>query len=261
MTTSPEEDTRAGSADTSKRGPSGDGKGLIALPFVVADIVRFVVDLIFYGVAFLASGMCFVLLWQSDAVWVRVIAFPAAYVALVVGFYIAVLGLRILFLRKIVPGRYNLSSGKALRWIVADSLMRLVERSFLRGYLKDFTLQRYLFYRAMGAKIDISFLIGWDTKILDPWALEVGRGALIGSFSVITGHAVEGDTVTIQPVKIGNRATIGVRAVLLPGVEVGDGAIVGAGALVTKGTKIPAGEIWAGMPARKIGEVSAGEEV
>jgi len=48
-----------------------------------------------------------------------------------------------------------------------------------------------------------------------------------------------------------------VRAVLLPGVEIGEGAIVGAGALVAKDTVIPPGEIWAGVPARKIGVVGA----
>ena len=38
---------------------------------------------------------------------------------------------------------------------------------------------------------------------------------------------------------------------VLAGVSIGDGAIVGAGAVVTK--SVPAGEIWAGVPAKKIG--------
>lgn len=37
---------------------------------------------------------------------------------------------------------------------------------------------------------------------------------------------------------------------VLPGCSVGEGSVVGAGSVVTK--DIPAGEVWAGVPARKI---------
>ena len=45
---------------------------------------------------------------------------------------------------------------------------------------------------------------------------------------------------------------IGAGTIILPGVKVGEGAIIGAGAVVT--CDIPPYEIWAGVPARKIGE-------
>ncbi len=45
---------------------------------------------------------------------------------------------------------------------------------------------------------------------------------------------------------------LGVNVVVLKGVTIGRGAVVGAGAVVTK--PIPPYEIWAGIPARKIGE-------
>ena len=49
---------------------------------------------------------------------------------------------------------------------------------------------------------------------------------------------------------IGDDVWIGAGALILPGVTVGDGAIVGAGAVVTK--DVPAGETYAGVPARSI---------
>jgi acetyltransferase-like isoleucine patch superfamily enzyme len=52
-------------------------------------------------------------------------------------------------------------------------------------------------------------------------------------------------------VTIGNRAWIGYRALILPGVEIGEGAVVGAGAVVTK--NVEPFMIVAGNPARKIG--------
>jgi len=53
-------------------------------------------------------------------------------------------------------------------------------------------------------------------------------------------------------VVIGDRAWIGYRAVILPGIKIGEGAVVGAGAVVTK--DVEAFCIVAGNPARKIGE-------
>jgi len=48
-------------------------------------------------------------------------------------------------------------------------------------------------------------------------------------------------------VRIGNNVTI------LPGITIESHAVIGAGAVVTK--DVPSGEIWAGVPAKKIGEV------
>jgi acetyltransferase-like isoleucine patch superfamily enzyme len=55
-----------------------------------------------------------------------------------------------------------------------------------------------------------------------------------------------------KPVTIENRAWIGARALVLPGVRIGEGAVVGAGAVVTR--DVEPFSIVAGNPARKIGE-------
>lgn len=51
---------------------------------------------------------------------------------------------------------------------------------------------------------------------------------------------------------IGPYAVVFSNAVICPGVTIGDFAVIGAGAAVT--SNVPKGEIWAGVPARKIGE-------
>lgn len=53
-----------------------------------------------------------------------------------------------------------------------------------------------------------------------------------------------------KPVIIGSDVFIGAHSTILKGVTIGDGAIVGACSVVTK--NIPAGEIWAGNPAKFI---------
>lgn len=54
------------------------------------------------------------------------------------------------------------------------------------------------------------------------------------------------------PLVIGNDVWIGSNACVLRGVKVGDGAVIGAGAVVTH--DVGAYEIWAGVPAKKIGQ-------
>jgi len=54
-----------------------------------------------------------------------------------------------------------------------------------------------------------------------------------------------------KPIEIGSDCWIGVNAVILKGVTIGDGAVIGAGAVVAK--SVPPNEIWAGVPAKKIG--------
>lgn len=59
--------------------------------------------------------------------------------------------------------------------------------------------------------------------------------------------------IVAAAVTIEDGAFIGADATILKGVTIGKQAVVGAGAVVTK--SIPAFEIWAGNPARKIGSV------
>jgi acetyltransferase-like isoleucine patch superfamily enzyme len=54
------------------------------------------------------------------------------------------------------------------------------------------------------------------------------------------------------PVVIGDRAWLGARAMVLPGVSMGEGSVAGAGAIVAR--SCGPYEIVAGAPARKIGE-------
>lgn len=59
--------------------------------------------------------------------------------------------------------------------------------------------------------------------------------------------------VPSKPVHIGKRVFIGGHSIILKGVTIGDEAVIGAGSVVTK--DVPAGEIWAGNPARFIKKI------
>ena len=89
--------------------------------------------------------------------------------------------------------------------------------------------------------------------------LEVGADTCIGPYAVIrdTNHLFHGTDVhwrltphITEPIRIGRECFIGARVYIMPGVTIGDGAVVGPSSVVTR--DIPAGELWAGNPARLV---------
>jgi acetyltransferase-like isoleucine patch superfamily enzyme len=62
----------------------------------------------------------------------------------------------------------------------------------------------------------------------------------------------EDNTIERVDLTIGRDSFIGLDALILAVESIGEGAIIGARAVVTK--NIPPFEVWAGNPARKIGE-------
>ena len=57
----------------------------------------------------------------------------------------------------------------------------------------------------------------------------------------------------MKPVRIGDKAWLGLRVIILKGVEIGEGAVVAAGSVVTK--DVPSWTIAAGNPAKVIREI------
>jgi len=85
----------------------------------------------------------------------------------------------------------------------------------------------------------------------------IGRDCLVMAHAYVAHDVQTGDRVQIGPssviggcVTIGHDVKIGLNATILPWRTVGDGARIGAGAVVTK--HVPAGEVWAGNPARRL---------
>lgn len=150
---------------------------------------------------------------------------------------------------RLKPYRGSAVSLMALRWYVHCTMTLVVRYSFLEFVTPSAFSQ--LYYRLMGMKIGRNVTIN-STAIADPSLIEIHDGATIGGSASILAHYAQGGYLVIAPVRIGAGATIGLRAVVMGGVEVGPKAKVLASSFVLPNTKIPAGETWAGIPARRV---------
>lgn len=90
----------------------------------------------------------------------------------------------------------------------------------------------------------------FDTNYPDDIIIE--EGVRITARCILLTHFMEPTSGTYSRGKvcIKKRAYIGCNTVICKPVTIGEDAIVGAGSVVTK--NIPAGEVWAGNPARFI---------
>lgn len=137
----------------------------------------------------------------------------------------------------------------AIKWYIHNGLTYLMRYTFLEFLTPS--PANLLFYRMMGMRIGRGTVIN-SSMISDPSLISLGKKVTIGGSVTIVGHYGQGGYLVLAPVKIGDGVTIGLKAIIMGGVEIGDGAKVLAGSVVLPKTKIPAGETWSGVPAVKI---------
>jgi carbonic anhydrase/acetyltransferase-like protein (isoleucine patch superfamily) len=66
---------------------------------------------------------------------------------------------------------------------------------------------------------------------------------------------INGMRTTFFPIEIGDRVTVGFKSSIMGGARIEDDAIIAGHSLVLKNAHVKKGEIWAGVPAKKIGDV------
>jgi carbonic anhydrase/acetyltransferase-like protein (isoleucine patch superfamily) len=88
--------------------------------------------------------------------------------------------------------------------------------------------------------------IGARTNVQDGAVLHIDPGApcIVGD-DVTIGHGA-----IVHGARIGNRATIGMGAIVLSFATIGERAVIAAGAVVAEGAEVPDGVLAMGVPAK-----------
>jgi non-ribosomal peptide synthetase-like protein len=147
-------------------------------------------------------------------------------------------------------GRFRYLSFGAWRWASFNALTLVLRFSFVNWIRLTPFLP--LYHRLMGARIGRRVQIN-SSIIADQNLLEIGDDTVIGGDVTLVCHSAERGQLVTAPVRIGRDVTVGLMAVILPGCTIGDGAVIAAGSVVSKGARVGPGEIWAGVPARRVG--------
>ncbi|HEX5126548.1 MAG TPA: acyltransferase [Rhodocyclaceae bacterium] len=123
------------------------------------------------------------------------------------------------------------------------------------------TLNRFAFVQSARGHVTMGENVEFNNYAMVNGAggVFIGSNTLIGPGAKIISyqHAIARDALirqqplTSKPVRIGEDVWIGANAVVLAGVSIGQGAVIGAGAVVTR--DVPEYEIWAGVPAQRMG--------
>ena len=99
--------------------------------------------------------------------------------------------------------------------------------------------------------------------------IRVGANSGIGQHSVVVAanhQVVLGEPPFSGPwdeartgVDVGRNVWVGANCVLLPGTRIGDNSLIAAGSVVN--SEVPSGEIWGGVPARRLKAVPSRAEL
>ena len=117
---------------------------------------------------------------------------------------------------------------------------------------------------------DVSVLFGAVVRG-DVSSIKIGDRSNIQDLCMIHATYNKTETVLEENVSLGHSAIIhgayiekntliGMGAILMDGVHIGESSIVGAGALVTENTKVPAGSLVLGRPAKVVRNLNEKEK-
>ena len=143
---------------------------------------------------------------------------------------------------------------------------------FIACYFPHFPSQMFhtvrpFLWKRIGVKVGDNVGLGYGIYLdIDGSSrIEIGDQVMIAAQCLLLTHrrdmncyhkGVRQNTLpyVIKPIKIKANATLGMRAIIMPGVTIGEGAVVAAGAVVTK--DVPPYSIVAGNPAKVIKEIN-----
>jgi carbonic anhydrase/acetyltransferase-like protein (isoleucine patch superfamily) len=104
--------------------------------------------------------------------------------------------------------------------------------------------------------------IGARSNVQDGTVIHVDSpraGNVAGLPTLIGEEVLIGHMAMIHGCTLHDRAFVGLGGIVMDGCEIESGGMLAAGAMLTPGRRIPAGQLWAGRPAKYVRDLSAEE--
>jgi len=126
----------------------------------------------------------------------------------------------------------------------------------VKVYNKNFRsiIEKQIILYRIKRNCDVTFakkLLSQGVQFPHPLGIVINHDAIIGNNVIIHHHVTIGQKNGFNPI-IQDNVEIYAHSIIFGKIIIGRGSIIGAGSVVTH--SIPKNEIWAGNPAKKIGE-------
>ncbi len=144
--------------------------------------------------------------------------------------FIAVVFLIRICLPKLKPGRYKRELSKMMiAWFCHFALARSAKIMGFIFILQSFNVFKFLYWRALGAKISFKVMNSFDIDFVDCPLISIGKNVTLGSEVTISCHSDVGSLVLLAPVIIEDDVFIGMATNIGPGTTIKKGAWIGYG--------------------------------
>lgn len=158
---------------------------------------------------------------------------------LVITFLVAVRIFR-LFIPKMKPGIYKMGLSKGFAaWYLTLCLGHGVRIFGLTPFFFTFYITKFLYWRAMGAKVSLNINSSLFLTLVDYPLITIEGGCSFGAYTHVACHTFLGDKLYLAPVNIGKNVYIGMNTTIGPKSKIGDNCWIGLNNKIMQDT-IPA---------------------
>jgi serine acetyltransferase len=171
------------------------------------------------GLYFIYQNLLF-----SNLVWIFI--GPIVFISL---YILAIFVLR-LCLPKLKKGVYVVGLNKGfLTWYFHSMLSRSGRVVGLHYFLHSFSLVRFFYWRALGAKVSFFTDTSYKIVIHDYPLIEIGENCMLAEDVELSGHLITGDRLLVAPVKISSNVFVGRTTYIGPRTTIGENSWIGMG--------------------------------
>jgi NDP-sugar pyrophosphorylase family protein len=167
-----------------------------------------------------------IIAWLLDRIQFKILAFTP--LLLIPFIFIAIIfGIR-LCLPNVKEGRFPMTMNKGfIAWGLNLSLGRSIRVFQLQDLFYSSYVLKFLYWRAMGAKIAFGVNSSMYVNLVDLQLIEIGAGSMLGDEVQVGCHLIQGNHIYLKKVVIGVNSFVGINSKLGPGTKIGDNCMIG----------------------------------